>query len=117
MKPGFDLAHHHAKMSPTTQNLFELLRREILDLGDGISERFMNQYVGYRRLKNFCEIVGQRKQLHVYVDGPVQDTSGICEDVSGKGHWGTGNLHATVASESDVMTLVPLVANAYSLQE
>jgi predicted transport protein len=117
VKPGFDLTHHHAKMSATTRNMFELLQREILDLGDDVTERVMNHYVGYRRLKNFCEIVGQRKKLNVFIDGPVQDSSGICEDVSGIGHWGTGSLRATVASESDVVTLLPLITSAYALQE
>jgi hypothetical protein len=49
----FDLQHHTAKMSDTTKALFETLRDQITALGDDVTERFMNQYVGYRRLKNF----------------------------------------------------------------
>lgn len=88
-----------------------------MDLGDEVTERFMNQYIGYRRLRNFTEIVGLKSKLNVFVDGAVTDPHGICEDVSTIGHWGTGNLRATVASEDDVLAVVPLINQAYALQE
>ena len=116
-KPEYDLAHHTAKMSETTQALFELLREAILDLGDDVTERPLNQYVGYRRLKNFCEIVGQRGKLNVLIDGPVDDPQGICEDVSNIGRWGTGNMRATVADENDVQAVLPLITAAYAIQQ
>ena len=93
-------------MSPTTQALFALLREAIVDLGDDVTERFMKQYVGYRRLKNFCEVVGQKAKLVVYIDGAVDDPLGACTDVSNVGHWGTGNFHTTVATEEDVAAVV-----------
>ena len=104
-------------MSPTTEALFELLRDQIMDLGEDVSERFMNQYIGYRRLKNFTEIVGLRSKLNVFIDGPVHDPTGICEDVSNIGHWGTGQLRATVASKDDVLAVFPIISQAYGLQE
>lgn len=116
-KSIFDLDHHLVKMSPTTQALFELLRDQIMNLGADVTERFMNQYIGYRRLKNFCEIVGLRSKLNVFLDGPIKDPNGICEDVSGIGHWGTGHNRTTVASEDDAMAVLPLIAQAYALQE
>jgi predicted transport protein len=116
-KAEYDLAHHLVKMSPTTQALFELLREEVMNLGEDVSERYMNQYVGYRRLKNFVEIVGLRSKLNVFIDGPISDPTGLCEDVSGIGHWGTGHSRATVATEDDITALLPLIAQAYKLQE
>jgi predicted transport protein len=115
-KPEYDLAHHTAKMSPATEALFKLLREAIVDLGDDVTERFMNQYVGYRRLKNFCEVVGLRSKLNVFIDGPIGDPTNLCEDVSKIGHWGTGGRRATVASEDDVDAVLPLIAQAYALQ-
>jgi len=78
-KAAHDLAHHLPKMSETTQALFELLRDQIMGLGDDVTERFMNQYIGYRRLKNFCEIVGMRskhRDTH-----PWADPAGITSDL------------------------------------
>ena len=103
-------------MSPTTQALFELLRESIIDLGDDVTERFMNQYIGYRRLKNFCEVVGQRSKLNVFIDGPVDDAEGIGADMTNNGHWGTGNLRVEVSSEDDIAPVVRLIAQAYGLQ-
>ena len=116
-KPTYDVNHHVSKMSPATQALFALLRDEIINLGDDVTERFLNQYIGYRRLKNFAEVVGLRGKLNVFIDGPVRDDPGICQDVSNIGHWGTGHLRATVASENDIEAVLPLIAQAYALQE
>jgi predicted transport protein len=116
-KDAYDLAHHLAKMSPTTQALYELLKEGIFDLGDDVTERFMNQYIGYRRLKNFCEVVGQRGKLNVFIDGPVVNKEGLGEDMSNKGHWGTGDLRVEVSREDDIAPVLDLVAQAYSLQE
>ena len=104
-------------MSSTPQALFALLRDEIINLGDDVTERFLNQCIGYRRLKNFAEVVGLRGKLNVFIDGPVRDDPGICQDVSNIGHWGTGHLRATVASENDIEAVLPLIAQAYALQE
>ena len=116
-RPHHDLTHHLDKMSDTTRPLFESLREQLVDLGDDVTERFMNQYVGYRRLKNFCEIVGLKSKLTVYIDGPIDDPNGVCDDVSDIGHSGTGNRRATVASDDDIATVFPLIEQAYSLQE
>jgi len=115
-RPAYGLDHHVGKMSPTTRVLFDLLRDQLMGMGDDVTERFMNQYIGYRRLKNFTEIVGLRSKLNVFIDGAINDPTGVCEDVSGIGHWGTGNLRATVASEDDVLAVLPLIAQAYALQ-
>ncbi len=103
-------------MSPATEALFQSLHDAIIDLGGDVTERFMNQWVGYRLLKNFCEIVGLRSKLNVFIDGPIEDPSGVTEDVSNIGHWGTGNRRAIVASEDDVTAVLPLIAAAYALQ-
>jgi len=116
-KDTYDLEHHLSKMSPTTQALFELLKEGIFDLGDDVTERFMNQYIGYRRLKNFCEVVGQRGKLNVFIDGPITDKYGIGVDMSTKGHWGTGDLRVEVSSEDDIAPVLGLIEQAYALQE
>ena len=116
-KPAYDLAHHLPKMSETTQALFELLRDQIMNLGDDVTERFMNQYIGYRRLKNFCEIVGLQSKLNVFIDGPVIDSDRIGDDVSKIGHWGTGDLRVNVSTEDDIERVFPLIEQAYRLQE
>lgn len=113
---GFDLQHHTGKMSDTTQALFETLRDQITALGDDVTERFMKQYVGYRRLKNFVEIVGQKRKLVLYIDGPVDDPEGLTQDFSGKGHWGTGNQRVWVTSDDDIDRVMPLIKQAYELQ-
>ncbi len=114
--PAYDLDHHLSKMSQESQVLFEQLREQILALGDDVTERFMNQYIGYRRLKNFAEIVGQKKGLNIFIDGPVNDTQGLGEDVSGIGHWGTGGFRVKVFNEDDLENCLALIKQAFELQ-
>ena len=114
--PDYSLAHHTAKMSQESLELFETVRERILALGDDVDERFMNQYVGYRRLRNFAEIVGQKKGLKLFIDGDVADPDGIGKDVSQIGHWGTGNLEVKVEESSDIDRVMALIKQAYELQ-
>lgn len=113
---GFTLEHHLAKMSDESKEIFEALREQILALGDDVTEKFMNQYVGYRRQKNFVEIVGQRKGVNVFIDGPVQDLGPLGEDVSNIGHWGTGNLRVKVDETTKLSEVMSLIQQAYDLQ-
>jgi predicted transport protein len=77
----------------------------------------MNQYIGYRRQKNFTEIVGLKNGLNVFIDGPVDNHNGIGEDVSNVGHWGTGNLRIRIMNEDDLERTLPLIEQAYKLQQ
>lgn len=113
---GFDLDHHLAKMSPDSKALFEQVSEQILALGDDVTERFMNQYIGYRRLKNFAEVVAQKKGLNIFIDGPVDDTENIGEDVSNIGHWGTGDLRVKVSNDDDLKKCLILIRQAYEVQ-
>lgn len=113
----YTLEQHHAKMSDESQKLFEILREQILALGDDVSERYMNQYIGYRRQKNFVEIVGQKRGIKVFIDGPVKDSEGIGEDVRNIGHWGTGNLQVKIGDAEDIERAFALIKQAYELQQ
>lgn len=113
---GFNLNHHLAKMGPNSQALFDQLQQQILALGDDVTERFMNQYIGYRRLKNFAEVVGLKGSLNIFIDGPIDDTEGIGDDVSNIGHWGTGGLRVKVSNENDLEKCLILIKQAYELQ-
>lgn len=114
--PQYDLIHHLTTMSPGTTKLFEELRDRILGLGDDISERPVKQYIGYKRLKNFVEIVGQQKKLLVFLDG-LPDGRGLAEDVAGVGRWATGTWRVAVSDPADIEKVFPLIKEAYELQE
>lgn len=113
---GYSLEDHLAKMD-SSEEMFDALRNEIMSLGSDITERFMKQYIGYRRLKNFCEVVAKRNKLNVFIDGPVEDPLGIGEDYSQIGHWGTGNTRVIVESLDDIPKVMSLVAQTYKLQD
>lgn len=113
----YSMDHHITQMSESSREVFESLREQILALGDDVAERPMKKYIGYRRLKNFCEIVPKRSKLNVFIDGPVQNSKGIGEDYSSIGHWGTGDLRVEVATLEAIPATMEVVSEAYRLQD
>jgi hypothetical protein len=46
----------------------------------------VNQYIGYRRVKNFTEVVGLRSEPNIFIgDGPINDPASFSANVSGIG--------------------------------
>ncbi len=109
--------HHLSQMSSSSREMFETLREHILNLGDDVSERPMKQYIGYRRLRNFCEIVPKKSKLNVFIDGPVKNSKKIGEDYSTIGHWGTGDLRVEVENQAEIPPLIEVITEAYRLQD
>lgn len=114
---AYSLEGHTAKMSTSSRALFDTMREEILALGNDTTERFLKQYIGYRRLRNFCEIVPKRSKLNIFIDGPVVNKKSIGEDYSKTGHWGTGDLRVVVETSEDVGDVMDLIKQAYRLQD
>ena len=113
---AYSLEDHRAKMGPGSLRLFEDLRAAILALGDDVAEKVMRHYVAYGRLRNFCEIVGKRSKLDVFIDGPVVDSRGLGQHYSQIGHWGTGDLRVEVRDQMQLAGVLELIEQAYRLQ-
>ena len=88
-------------------------------LGDDVAVKPTEFYVGYRRIKNFAcvEVRNQLGKILVFakVDpSTVSIEPGFTRDVRKIGHFGTGDLEITIASDADFEKAKPLLDRAYN---
>ena len=107
----YTLADYQYLQGPTL-DLFERLRRRILNLDASVKEEYKKLYIAYKTSTNFVDIVPQAKQLRLSLNlkfSEIIDPKGLCKDISNLGRWGNGDVEIGVSSPDqldDVMYLV-----------
>lgn len=92
------------------------LEGHVLSLGDDVQRKELKLYVAFKRLKNFATVVPQKNRLLLYLHldpSKVIPMPPMGQDVSQKGHWGTGDLELSLSSQSDLDAAKPLILTAY----
>jgi predicted transport protein len=97
---------------------YEALASHLTALGDDVTVKATDFYVAFRRIKNFAcvEIRNQLGKIlaFVKVDPDTVDLEpGFTRDVRKIGHFGTGDLEITIASDADLERARPLLDRAY----
>jgi len=102
--------------SPNLRGLHDSLDGFILSLGDDVQRKELKLYVAYKRLKNFATLVAQKGRLLLYLHLDPSQLGTLpanARDVGQQGHWGTGDLELSLASEADLELAKPLLQRAY----
>lgn len=108
---------YFAESGENRQNLFFSIRDYILSLGDDITENQLKYYVAFKKSKNvICvEVYQSALILHLRLTpNTVELVPEFIEDVSTKGHWGTGDLRIIIKSKEDFEKVQPLIDRAYN---
>jgi predicted transport protein len=100
------------------RDLYEDVRNHLLGLGEDVTEKTLQFYVAFRRIKNFAcvEVKPQLGLVRLYlkVDPDSVDlVDGFTRDVRKVGHFGTGDLEVTVANGADFEKAKPLILMSY----
>ncbi len=98
------------------KELFKELQEKILKINDKINEKVLKIYIIYELNSNFASIVLQEKGLKVHVNidkAEVNDPKHKLEDVSEKGHWGTGNLRMRVDDFENIDYCMDIIKQSY----
>lgn len=116
--PTYTVEDHLNGKPSKIQDLFEQLREQIFALGDdeSITEKANKQYISYKHGKNFCEIWIQASKIKIWLDisiAELVDPHGLARDVSGVGHWGTGDVEVNCESLDDVDKVMELIEQSY----
>jgi predicted transport protein len=98
------------------QDVWESLKAFLLALGDDVQMKELEQYVAFRRLKNFACVKLHRRDLQVWArldpsSAPLEE--GFTRDVSQLGHAGTGDLEIRIQTLTDLERAQPLLLRAY----
>jgi uncharacterized protein with ParB-like and HNH nuclease domain/predicted transport protein len=109
----------HPYLAGPVRDLFEELRKRILNIDSSVTEHVLKLYVAYKTQTNFVDVVPQKGQLKLSLGltiDQLQDPQGWGRDVSGVGHWGNGEVEVTVSQVADLDYLMNLIHQAYELQ-
>jgi len=99
-------------------DLYEAIKAYLLALGDDVQMKTLDNYVAFRRLKNFAcvEVKPQIRHIKVFVKvdpDSVQLEPGFTRDVRNIGHFGTGDLEIIITDGASLDKAKPLMDRSY----
>ena len=102
------------------QELYDKVKRMILNIGDDISIKATKFYIAFIRKTNFCDINIQKNQIKIWLNvkkGKLEDSKKIARNVADIGHWGNGDYEIVLNSDADIEYVVSLIRQSYNLNE
>jgi predicted transport protein len=110
----------YEQMSTFSRTLFEKLNDRIMNLGSNIKREFKKLYVTYKLDSNFVSIVILNKGLRIFVNmkyTEVVDLKGLVKDVSGIGHWASGDVELQMDSLAQINDIMVIIEQSFQKQE
>ena len=98
------------------QDVWESLKAFLLALGDDVQMKELEQYIAFRRLKNFACVKIRSKDLQVWTrldPSTIPLVEGFTRNVSKVGHAGTGDLEIRIQTAADLERAQPLLLRSY----
>lgn len=106
---------HLDKASEATIELYNTFKNAILNLADGIEVVPKKVTVAFKKGRNIVDIIVQKKVLKLVINckkGSFDDPKKIATDISGSGHWGSGDYQVQVEDSSNLEYIMSLVKQA-----
>ncbi len=103
--------------NPTIKNLFTILDDAILKINSAIERHYLKDYIAYKEDgDNFVSIIPQKQGLKLYMTigyDDIIDPRGICKNVAGKEHWGTGDTNFAISSAEEIDYAINLIKQSF----
>lgn len=107
---------HISSASEPVQELYEKLKRSILELGDDIKIAPRKLYIAFKRKVNFVDIEFQKSRLKIYINlrkGTLDDPKKLARDIKEVGHWGNGDYLILLSDNQNIPYVLTLIKQAY----
>ena len=114
--PIFTLESHTDNLDPNILELFQQLRRRILNLDSSVIEEVKKIYVAYKISTNFVDIEPRKNKLILWLNidfSEITDPRGVCIDVSNIGHHGNGDVQIEISDLKDIEYVMDLVGQSF----
>ena len=101
---------------PEVKALFVSFKDALLTALPDLQERHLKQVIAFRKTKRIVCVIPQSDRLILVLNmkfSEVEDPEGLCKDLTGKGHWGTGDVQVIYDEGSDSDKVIALVKQAY----
>lgn len=111
---------HEKKASENLKKLMQEVEDYILSLGDDVQKKELKHYYAFTRIKNFVcmEIRPQSEKIILYLKLPYSEVPVKSEnitDVSGVGHYGTGDTKVIITSSHELEIAKELIFKSYEI--
>ena len=106
----------HLHLKGAVRELFEQLRKRILNLDVTVKEEILKLYIAYKTTTNFVDIAPRRNRLSIILNmkfDEVYDPKGICIDMTNKGKWGNGDVKVRMRSLDQIEDVMALVRQSF----
>jgi len=112
------IGYRISQAEPAVRDIYEAVRQNLQSLGDDIQIKEVQNYIAFKRIKNFAcvEVYPQNKVVIVYLKvdpKTVELEEGFTRDVTSIGHFGTGNLEVRLRSLDELSKAHPLFLRSY----
>lgn len=111
--------HRHLAENSPMRPLFDALRREILALNPCVREEILRLYVAYKAETNFVDVVPQMHHLRLVLNlhfHELYDPKKTGRDITGRGHWGNGDVDIYISKQEQLPYVMGLVRQALEKQ-
>lgn len=108
----------HPNLSGSIMDLFQQIRKRLLHLDPSVTEEILKYYIAYKTSTNFVDIIAQKRRLLLMLNmrfDEVHDPHGLCQDVTGIGRWGNGDVEVRLSSPSQIDAVMELVQQSFDL--
>lgn len=98
---------------------YENLKQRILSIDESVEIRVAKQTIGFKAKRVFADIIVTNKGLKVVLNlkkGELRDDLNKAEDISNKGHWGTGDYWYWIFSMDDIDYALNLIKQSFNNQ-
>ncbi|MDI3491165.1 MAG: hypothetical protein PWP11_2442 [Thauera sp.] len=115
----YGIDDHPYLASGPMRELFEALRKAVLELDPCVTEEYLKLYVAYKAETNFVDVVPQAKRLRLSLNMPfseIDDPRGLGTDVTNLGRWGNGDVEVGLSSVEELPYVMGLIRQSFDRQ-
>ncbi|QIB91200.1 DUF262 and DUF1524 domain-containing protein [Methanosarcina mazei] len=119
VKSDYTIEDHPYIHTGAMQELFEVLRKELIALDPCVTEEFRKKYVAYKAETTFVSVISQTKRLILALNmafSEINDPKGICRDVSKLKLSASGEIRVSLASLDELPYVMGLVRQSFDRQ-
>lgn len=112
---GRSIDDYFADKPQVVLDLYTQLHERITALSADVERVLRAQYIGYRIGKaTFCSVIPQKRQLKLILALDPARVAGhpAARDVKGVGHWGVGDVEASLSSEDGLEEMLQWISEA-----
>jgi uncharacterized protein with ParB-like and HNH nuclease domain/predicted transport protein len=116
---SYSIHDHPYLLASPMREVFGAFRKEVIALDPCVTEEVFKTCIAYKAETNFVDVVPQAKRLQLTLNmtlADIDDAKSFCEDVSGIGHLGYGDVRVVLSSVIDVPYVMGLVRQSFERQ-